>query len=396
MYDDEIRRQLMQYSRQFRSVAAPPASQIRQRLRRRRIKLTAMAGAAAGMIAVGTVAALAATLPASRPGNPAHPAQKSRLGWQPAGPELAANAPPEAVPFVVTVGVGRVRQHATVHNWRTGATLGQISAPGGRCFEQITGASDDRTFLLTVQSCSLPRAQAWFYELRLSASGRPEPLIPIGLPKSLKFDDTLALSPDGTHLAFTTLSGGHRPNKSTVIVYDLTTGAKRTWSGAGWAADPAWAGDHRLLFTLGWNSSAPAPPSMGAQLLDTAAPGSRLAGSRHLRAYDNGYETPLPAAANVMYAPLNPTGNGTLATEITRYSEHTGSREFTFKPSPLIGHTYTWCDPVWTDGSGRHTLAVCGSPDHGLRIDGDRMRRVNLHFHLADSQPALNPYSFAF
>ena len=386
----------MQYSRQFGSVAAPPASQIRQRLRRRRIKLTAMAGAAAGMIAVGTVAALAATLPASRPGNPAHPAQKSRLGWQPAGPELAANAPPEAVPFVVTVGVGRVRQHATVHNWRTGATLGQITAPGGRCFEQITGASDDRTFLLTAQSCSPPGPQAWFYELRLSASGHPEPLIPIGLPKSLKFDDILALSPDGTHLAFATVFGGHRHNRSTVTVYDLTTGAKRTWSGVGWASGLAWAGDHRLLVPLAWNASTPAPPSVGLRLLDTAAPGSRLAGSRPLRAYENGDETLLPAAANVMYAPHSPTGNGALSTQITRYSEHAGNREFTFRPPPLIGHAYTWCDPVWTDGSGRHALAVCGSPDHGLRIDGDRMRQVSLHFHLPASQPALNPYFFAF
>lgn len=386
----------MRYSRQFGSVAAPPASQIRQRLRRRRIKLTAMAGAAAGMIAVGTVAAVAAAIPASRPGHPAHPAQKSRLGWQPAGPELAANAAPEAAPFVVTLGAGRIRQHATVHNWRTGATLGQISAPGGRCFEQITGASDDRTFLLTVQNCRPPRPRAWFYELRLSASGRPEPLIPIGLPKTLKFDDNLALSPDGTHLGFATLSGGHQPNKSTITVYDLTTGAKRTWSGAGWAFDPAWAGDHRLLFSLGWNAPTPAPSSLGIRLLDTAAPGNRLTDSRYLRAYDNSYEKPLPAAAHVMYAPFNPTGNGALATEIARYSELTGHREFTFKPSTLIGHTYTWCDPVWTDGSGRHALAVCGSPDHGLRIDGDRLRQVSLHFHLPDLQPGINPYYFAF
>lgn len=382
----------MRYSRQFSSVPAPPASQIRRRLRRRRIKLTAMAGAAAAMIAVGTAAALAATLPAARPG---HPAQKSKLGWQPAGPELPANAPPEAAPFVVTIGQGIARQQATVHGWQTGATLGQVTAPGGRCFEQITGASDDRTFFLTVQDCSAP-ARAWFYELRLSASGRPEPLIRIGLRKSVNEGDILALSPDGTHLASAPLSGGLNANKSTIVVYDLTTGTKRTWSGAGRALGPLWAGDHRLLFTLTWKGSTPAPSGFGLEMLDTSAPGNRLADARHPRAFDDGGYGPLPAAANVMYAPLYQGHHRPLTHQFARYSELTGKREFVYNPSQPADHTYAFCDPVWTDASGRHALAVCGLPDQGLRIDGNRMRPVNLHFHLGGSEPPSNPYSFAF
>src|SRR6185437_3363281 len=124
MCDEEIRRQLMDYSRQFESVTAPPASVIRQRLRRRRVKAAVIATSAISMGAVGAVAAAAAALPAARHHGPAtktHHAQRSPLGWKPAGPELPLNAKPEAAPYVVSLGKGRLRGWSlTVLNWRTG------------------------------------------------------------------------------------------------------------------------------------------------------------------------------------------------------------------------------------------------------------------------------------
>ena len=59
MHDDEIRRQLVNYSHQYESVTAPPADVIRQRLRRRQIKLATVAASAAAIVAVGAVAAAA-------------------------------------------------------------------------------------------------------------------------------------------------------------------------------------------------------------------------------------------------------------------------------------------------------------------------------------------------
>jgi len=387
----------MDYSRQFESVTAPPASVIRQRLRRRRVKAAVIATSAISMGAVGAVAAAAAVLPAARHHGPAtktHHAQRSPLGWKPAGPELPLNAKPEAAPYVVSLGKGRLRGWSlTVLNWRTGAVLGHVRRPGGRCFGEVSGAADDRTFLLTANSCGVP-INTYVYELRLSASGRPEPLIPIALPNFRKPNTTLALSPGGRYLAYAAFSPHNRPNKSTLIVYNLMNGTKRSWSGPGLAWTVAWTGGKTLVFDLSCNDHSTQPPiAMGVRLLNIGARVKSYVGSHALRAYDGGY--PLPAAGSVLYGTAL-TGTSGVDSEIVRYSIHTGKREITFRPWLLIGHNYDWCDPLWTDGSGRHALAACGNPVRYLRIDGNRMRQVNLHFPLQEIDTSMNAYYFAF
>ena len=119
----------MRYSDQFRITVAPPAEMIRRRLRRRRIRLATVAGAAAAMLTAGAVAAVAAILPAghlARPPVARHRAAASPLGWLPAGRQLPASSSPQAWPFVVwlpTQGENFGR-HAEVTDWVTGAALG--------------------------------------------------------------------------------------------------------------------------------------------------------------------------------------------------------------------------------------------------------------------------------
>ncbi|HET7014200.1 MAG TPA: sigma-70 family RNA polymerase sigma factor [Streptosporangiaceae bacterium] len=324
-------------------------------------------------------------------------AEKSTLGWKLAGPELPLNAKPEAAPYVVSLGKGRLRGWSlTVLNWRTGAVLGHVPRPDGRCFGEVSGAADDRTFLVTTNSCGVP-INMYVYELRLSASGRPEPLIPISLPNFRRGDTTLALSPGGRYLAYASFSQGktHRiENKSSLIVYNLMNGTKRSWTGPGLAWSVAWTGNKTLVFDLSWNDHSTKPPiAMGVRLLSIEARVKSYVGSHALRAYDGGY--PLPAAGSVLYGTAL-TGLSGVDSEIVRYSIHSGKREITFRPWQLIGSNYNWCDPMWTDGSGRHALAACGSPVHYLRIDGNRMRQVNLPIPIQDIDPAMNAYYFAF
>jgi hypothetical protein len=408
MSDEEIRRQLVGYSYRFKNVVVPSAEVIRRRLRRRRIKLAVVTGSSAVMLAAGTVAAGAALPSAWRltgPANARHHATVSPLGWVPAGPELPANATPEAAPYYVSLGLVHhgYGLRASVHDWRTGAFLGQVRPPagpaggpvGGRCFHQVVGASDDRTFLLAVQGCRL-YIRTWFYELRLTPSGHPEPLIPISLPVLLKYDGTFALSPDGTHLAYGDVLSWTQP-KSTVTVYDLMTGTQRTWSGPGLVGGPVWMGDRTLAVALGWNSrTTPPPVPMGWRMLDTAAPGSSLTASRVLTGLNN--VDPVPAGRNVIYSPRILFGTEITQDELARYSARTGRREFAFKPWLLVGRNYTWCDPLWTDGSGAHALALCGSgPNFGLRLDGNRMRLIRVHFlPVQYLQPSGDRYTFAF
>lgn len=388
----------MSYARQFNAVAVPSAEVIRRRLRRRRIRLAAVTGSVAGILAIGAAAATAA-LPAWRLARPADTA--SRLGWLPAGPELPADARPEAAPYLVTLGLGHRRGlRLAVHNWRTGAFLGQVRPPARRCFQQVLGASDDRTFLLTAQGCRL-YIRTWFYELRLTRSGHPQPLIPVGLPLSLRYDSTFTLSPDGKHLAYAAFANVRRPNRSTITVYDLISGAKRTWSGPGLVTTIAWAGDHSLDFSLAWNARTKPRFRPAVRLLDTTAAGSSLLASRLLPAFTDVYPAgtfndPLPAAHGVIYGITGIIVEPNLWDEVARYSALKARPTEVFRPWLLIGHNYSWCDPLWTDGSGLHALAVCGTPNHGLRIDGHRMRLVNLHFPVQEMTPSTNAYFFAF
>lgn len=44
-----------------------------------------------------------------------------------------------------------------------------------------------------------------------------------------------------------------------------------------------------------------------------------------------------------------------------------------------------------------HALAVCGTPNYGLQIDGDHMHVVTLHFAVGNgATPSSNVNSFAF
>jgi hypothetical protein len=408
--DTEVRRRLLRYSDQFGATAAPPAQAIRRRMRRRRIRLAAVTSGAATMIAVGAVVAVVAVaaIPPSghlaRPSAAEHQAATSPLGWVRAGPQLAAGSSPQAWPFVVWLpGQGKNHgAHADVTDWVTGAPVGQISPPGGRCFEQVMGAADDRTFLLAAYNCNLAGG-TWFYELRLTTTGHPTPLIPINLPQSVASSSAwLALAPDGGHLAYAPAAPG-RPNQAAITVVDLMTGKKRTWSGPGRVTTLGWAGSYTLDFGLAWNSVTKPTFRPAVRALDTTAAGRSLLASRVMPAFTDVHPadttSPLPGADGVSYGVtgLLVDHGRRLWNEIARYSAQEDKPTVTFRPWLLIGHNYAWCDPLWTDASGMHALAVCGTPNYGLQIDGDHIHVVALHFTVEDgATPAANVFDFAF
>lgn len=397
----------MRYSDQFRTTAAPPVEAVRRRMHRRRIRLAAVTAAAATMLTAGAVVAVAAILPAghlARPPVAQHRAAPSPLGWVPAGPQLPANSSPQAWPFVVWLpGQGNNHGvHADVTDWVTGASLGQISPPGGRCFEQVMGAADDRTFLLAAYDCNLAGG-TWFYELRLTATGHPTPLIPISLPQSVASSSAwFALAPDGGHLAYAPAAPG-RPNQAAITVIDLMTGKKRTWSGPGRVTTLGWAGSYTLDFGLAWNSATKPTFQPAVRALDMTTASRSLLASRVLPAFTDVHPadttSPLPGANGVSYGVtgLLVDHGHRLWNEIARYSALAAKPTAIFRPWLLIGHNYAWCDPLWTDASGMHALTVCGTPNYGLQIDGDHMHVVALHFAVGDgATPAGNVYYFAF
>ena len=185
------------------------------------------------------------------------------------------------------------RSLAAVRATATGATLARITTRTP--FAGVTGAADDRTFVLDAQRQVMGPTVRWpeqprFYLLRLSASGAKQSLTRLAVPALPKGTAVtgLALSPDGSKLAVAVDSGTNgQPGLQEIGVYTLATGAFRTWFANG-STDPvdpggftgsgvdgsqtiSWAADSRTL-AFDWGNRS----LVGARLLDTTASGDNL------------------------------------------------------------------------------------------------------------------------
>jgi len=182
---------------------------------------------------------------------------------------------------------------AVVRATATGATLARVTTRTP--FVGVTGAADDRTFVLDAQRQVMGPTVQWpgqpaFYLLRLSAAGAEESFTRLTIPALPKGTAVtgLALSPDGSKLAVEVDSGNNgQPGLLEVTVYTLATGAFRTWSthGSDDPVDPggftgsgvdgsqtiSWAADSTTL-AFDWGNQT----YIGVRLLDTAASGDNL------------------------------------------------------------------------------------------------------------------------
>jgi hypothetical protein len=239
------------------------------------------AAAAVVLVVVGSVAA-SSWLARSGNGQSSNPAASKQ-----AAPAGAFTGVPAYYVAVENSSLAVVRATAT------GATLARIKTRTP--FVGVTGAADDRTFVLDAQRSVMGPTVRWpghpaFYLLRLSASGAEEsftrlvlPALPTGTAVT-----GLALSPDGSKLAVEVDSGGGgQLGLLEIRVYTLATGAFRTWSTNGSTSpeDPggftgsgvdgseniSWAADSRTL-AFGWRNQS----YIGVRLLDTAASGDNL------------------------------------------------------------------------------------------------------------------------
>jgi len=326
-------------------------------------------GAAAAVVAV-VAAALALATSQPRPG--------------PSEVAVPGSAPPYYVTLNLTGNGDCCRSGlpyspvttAVVRATATGAALATITPPRPYgTFIGVTGAADDRTFVLAaVQLTPLPYTEApptGLFLLRIdpanpvpSARARLSPL-PITVRPQGAGVTGLALSPDGTKLAIAEVSTIAAPPALHVVT--MATGAERVWAattggptfGPGTTGEPlSWAQDGRTLaFVLAGTS---------VRLLDTAAAGSSLLASSRL-AVSAPTGSPLAGWGQVMITPDGQTivaviGSGTRpgatgGQEIVTFSARTGELLHVLNQVPVYGNSER---VLWASPSGQ-VLIVSGT-----------------------------------
>jgi hypothetical protein len=398
-----------------------PARGHGQARRARRAWVTPLAAAAAIVVVAVASATAGSWLARSGPARSAHPAgvtqgasgSSSTVPQQVTGARTFAGVPPYYV-AVENQSLAEVRATAT------GATLAKIAT--STPFVAVTGAADDRTFVLDAQRQVMGPTVLWpdqpkFYLLELSASGAEKSFTELALPALPKGIAVtgLALSPDGSKLAVEVDTGGTSNQPLLEIrVYTLATGAYRTWSAPGLtdpgdaggftgsgvdgAASISWAAGSRTL-AFRWRTQS---FTVGVSLLDTAASGdSLLADSRlavteldlatrqgtsvgtppdyvsecvtdSILSLDGsaivcGYTTTMgPAHPANNQAAVNPANERT-ATGFVRYSTKTGKPAQVYGVSTFKGQAGGSISLWWTSSTGKTLIG--GVPTRtGIRV----------------------------
>jgi hypothetical protein len=283
------------------SVPAFTALPIRPVARRARL-LTPVAAA----IAIAAIAAAAAGTSALLHGSAQRPGRGSSRVHNPApGTAIAAPLPlpvlgengqhaPRAVStsglargvprFFVTdePADGPDADMLVVRDSHTGKIVGTVAPPHRKYFASVAATGDDRAFVAAVMPNSTRTCGAQLYQFTLNANGQPGPLVAlhVAVPGNFNETDTLAVTPDGRTIAYTTFLCGLGTREYGVI--DLATRHVSVWSASGFTfpVGLSLSADGRLL--------AFAVLGEPARILrTTAAGGSILARSQILSSDSN-------------------------------------------------------------------------------------------------------------
>jgi hypothetical protein len=260
------------------------------------------------LVPIAAAAAVAAVLLASVlvTSNLGKPATTSSGGTRPAG---AGAAPPEFYLVLGYVsGIGTIEVHRTAD----GTVTGSESLPGhdDNWSDELTADASDRAFYIASAPVCARRTmkattQARFYRITISGSGQISGIAPVGAPVS-DLVSSLAVSPGGSQLAYTTFPGcgglGGSQLRAEIHVMNLSTGAVRTWQNTVTAPGPSqvtefngqlsWPPDGQTVIAqYSWgNPTSRQPGQSGISVLglDAAGPGGSLQASSRVLLSQNG------------------------------------------------------------------------------------------------------------
>ena len=348
--------------------------------------LAPLAAAAAVAVVIAASLAISATF---------HDRARQPLGAATGQPQGAPTGRPTALrnvpPYYVAL-VGRPwSRSAEVRATTTGAVLATVRPPKPfGLFDWVSGASDDRTFVLA--------AQRWwpigrggtaekrdnttplkFFLLRFNPAHGTTTLTGVALPERLEAAQVggIGLSPDGSKLALSL--------RRSIQVITLATGAKREWllPVGGWAGNfkpfgqPfSWTADGRKLAFQQWGGKFHSTAHV--RVLDITAPGSSILSAKPVVAF--------PARAGVMSFNLGNTlmtPDGTkIVTATTIYPRQLSRPEklaittFSTRTGKVVASADRFemltgrQDVLWTSPSGSTLIVIDPRGKQGASVTG--------------------------
>jgi hypothetical protein len=300
---------------------------------------------------------------------------------RPAG-TTAASAPAASAPFYLETYLEGGSAVGVVNGF-TGQVEATIAAPRGAgswpwdrgqtVWGPCGAAPDDRMFLLCGAS------QYWV--LRLGDDGKPRSMTgPADIPVAARNNGSnggpqFAVSADRRLAADFTGTG--------IMVLSLVTGATRSWvipSADGHAESLSWAGDRYVAFQF--TAQSVDSDAGGVRVLDTTSVATAaLAASRLIISNEGRLAGGITGVFNPVITPDGSTivaaaWTGFNVAGLAEFSARTGRLLAVLIPAAHMPGSGNPCQVLWTDLSGAHLIAYCGT---GGVVNGTRFTPVSLH-----------------
>jgi hypothetical protein len=334
-------------------------------------------------------------LPQHRTG-PAGPAGPVTVPLRRAPSILVGAVPPYAVGLAPGPLAARSTS-AVVRASASGAVLATLSPPRGYgSFTWVTGAADDRTFVLAAYgrgpvtgSAPAPTARnaTAFFLLRLDPAAGTAHLSPLPVPAQPDLPGMgsaisgIALSPDGDKLA---VALGNQSGPSELKLFDLRSGSVRVWQGRrGARIDGYIAADELGANPLSWAADGKTlavdqevGQAVNVRLLDTTAAGTDLWSSRRAVSF-----THWPGGSVAGRAIITPDGTKIIAMAVARHATRIEVNEFSVSTGKALGTIVrlryrrgaitAWPSVLWSDSRGSTLIVKTTKPGTGASKNGD-------------------------
>ncbi|GAB2807724.1 hypothetical protein GCM10027176_10940 [Actinoallomurus bryophytorum] len=283
--------------------------------------------------------------------------------------------------FIANVSGGDHIHELTVRDVQTGKVTATREPPAGGEWTRLSATADPNVFYVVLEHQDL----ASLYRLRIDRSGRIGALTRVrDLPSSGVEASFLAVSPDGTRVAFPVRRDDRPDGPARIDVMTLSNGRRTAFrtSEAGGVGDLSWAADGRhLAFVL---RASAAHPSI-IRILDTDA-GHDLVADSHLVLVDTAvhtYTTPvLSADGQSLYLIADHRAGGHRSTQVLEVDARTGRPVRMLYEQPFrSGGNFIWVFTTLTrDPSGTALLLVDDLRRSAHRIDIASRRVTTIPF----------------